>query len=180
MTTRNAAKIPSHLQEITMKNTEKSGTRRLRRALVAAGALAAGAATVVGVVPAGAAGAAEAGRHHPPRTTPETRTIATSTLGDDIRVTLTAVRSTQDDLAANVRLSTYTMDRGHWKLQDTEQVGKKDSWFWFPLTGSGAVCEFSTASRPPQRIKVQLLITPSIGCSPVHRFQVRDGRIVTG
>ncbi|MFH8368519.1 hypothetical protein [Streptomyces sp. NPDC018031] len=157
-----------------MKTARKNGTRPPRHALLAAGALAVGAA-VAGAVPAGATGV-----HTPPKTTPQTSTIATSTLGNDLRVTLTAVRSTRDELAASVRLTTHTKHRGHWKHQDTAQVGKKDSWFWFPLTGSQAVCEFSTASRTPQRIKVQLLVTPSIGCSPVHKFKVKDGQIVAG
>lgn len=160
-----------------MKTALQTGKRRIRPSLLTASALAVGAVAVVGAVPAGAAAG---GTHTPPKTTPETRTIATSTLGSDFRVTLTAVRSAQDDLAATVKLATYTMDRGHWKLQDTERVGKKDSWFWFPLTGSGAVCEFSTSSKAPQRIKVQLLVTPSIGCSPAHKFKLKDGKIVAG
>ncbi|WP_431043905.1 hypothetical protein ACQUSR_19745 [Streptomyces sp. P1-3] len=157
----------------------KTHARRIRRVAMAVGALALTSATVTGAVPAGAAaGTSPTGSPSPVRQ--QTQRIATSTLGKDLQVTLTAVRSTKDQLAATVDLSTFTQVNGEWRLQDKTRVGQKDSWFWFPLTGSQAVCEFSTASAAPQRIRVSLLVTPSIGCSPVHRFHLENGKIVTG
>jgi hypothetical protein len=33
-----------------------------------------------------------------------------------------------------------------------------DGWFWFPLTGKGAICRFSTASTEPAPVAVSLLL----------------------
>jgi hypothetical protein len=52
-----------------------------------------------------------------------------------------------------------------------------DGWFWFPLTGKGAICRFSTASTEPAPVAVSLLVTPSIGCSAAAHYEIRDGRI---
>jgi hypothetical protein len=59
-------------------------------------------------------------------------------------------------------------------------VGDVDGWFWYPLTGSGAVCEFSTASTEPAPLTVSLLITPSIGCSEPTHYVVKQGRVYAG
>jgi hypothetical protein len=107
----------------------------------------------------------------------ETKQIASSVLGEDVKFTLTAVRSTSDPLAASVRLKVYMERGGAWTLSDQILVGEADGWFWFPLTGSGAVCEFSTASTNPAPVAVSLLISPSIGCSPTERFEARNGRL---
>lgn len=147
----------------------KTERRRMRHAALITGAVALASAAV-----AGSTAAAQAGSAAPAKS----RQIASSTLGQDLKVTLTAVRSTADQYAASVRLATYTKAGGHWKLQDRVSVGKADSWFWFPLTGSQAVCGFTTGSSKPERIAVSLLVTPSIGCSAVHRYHVSDGRIV--
>ncbi|MBQ0983695.1 hypothetical protein KBZ10_03985 [Streptomyces sp. F63] len=123
---------------------------------------------------AGAAGAADANRHWPHRT----ERIAAARLGDDRLITLTAVRSRVDRLAATVRLAIYTKARGRWIEEDRATVGERNGWFWYPLTGDGAVCEFSTSNAQLEPIEVSLLITPSIGCSPVHRFHVEDGELI--
>ncbi|KUJ66952.1 hypothetical protein ACZ90_31490 [Streptomyces albus subsp. albus] len=154
----------------------KTHTGRIRPIALAASALAMGAVAVLGVGPAGASQSDTPGPGA--RINPQTNWLATSVLDKDLKVSLTAVRSTTDQYAASVELSTYTQSQGQWKLQDTERVGKKDSWFWFPLTGPQAVCEFSTASAKPQTTKVSLLITPSIGCSAVHTFHLRNSQIM--
>jgi hypothetical protein len=89
---------------------------------------------------------------------------------------LTAQRSTTNPLAASVRLKAFVQRGGAWSLSDQVLVGQEDGWFWFPLTGSGAVCGFSTANTNPAPIAVSLLVTPSIGCAPTEHFQLRDGR----
>ncbi|TVL90140.1 hypothetical protein [Streptomyces sp. SAJ15] len=154
----------------------KTSTRRIRHTALTAGALALASMAAVGPQ-ATAVGPQDRG-DTPSRA--QTRQIASSTLGTDLQVTLTAVRSASDPYAATVRLATYTQADGRWRLRDQETVGAADGWFWFPLTGSQAVCQFSTASAPPQPIAVSLLITPSIGCSPTHRYHLRDGEIVPG
>jgi hypothetical protein len=109
----------------------------------------------------------------------ETRQIASSVLGEDLKFTLTAVRSAVDPLAASVRLKAFVQRDGVWRLSDQVLVGEVDGWFWFPLTGRGAICEFSTASTDPAPVAVSLLITPSVGCSPAEHFQVRNGGFST-
>ncbi len=108
---------------------------------------------------------------------PQKKLIASSVLGSDYKYTLTAVRSPEDQYAATVELQVYTQKNGAWKETDLVTVGDVDGWFWFPLTGKGAVCEFSNASTEPAPLTVSLLITPSIGCSePVH-YVVKQGRV---
>jgi hypothetical protein len=108
---------------------------------------------------------------------PRTQVIASSVLGGDYKVTLTALRSARDQYAASVRLQVYTHTGGAWKESDQVTVGDADGWFWYPLTGSGAVCEFSTASTEPAPLTVSLLVTPSIGCSDPAHYVVRQGRV---
>ncbi|KND24965.1 hypothetical protein [Streptomyces acidiscabies] len=111
---------------------------------------------------------------------PQTREIASSTLGSDYKITLTALRSTEDEYAASVRLQVYTQASGAWKESDRVTVGDVDGWFWYPLTGKGAVCQFSAASTEPAPLTVSLLLTPSLGCSdPVH-YVVKQGRVYAG
>ncbi|MEU6256979.1 hypothetical protein [Streptomyces sp. NPDC047043] len=111
---------------------------------------------------------------------PQTQQIASSVLGSDYKITLTALRSSEDEYAASVQLKVYTHDSGTWKESDRVTVGDVDGWFWYPLTGSHAVCEFTTASTEPAPLDISLLITPSIGCSePVH-YVVKQGRVYAG
>ncbi|MFF6815729.1 hypothetical protein ACFZAG_38635 [Streptomyces sp. NPDC012403] len=112
-----------------------------------------------------------------PRTT-ERRRIASSVLDRDFKFTLTALRSQTDPLAASVRLQVFTFKDGAWRESDRALVGKADSWFWFPLTGRHAVCEFSTSVTEPAPVAVSMLITPSIGCSPTENFRIDNGQIV--
>ncbi|GAA3804606.1 hypothetical protein ACFS5L_34205 [Streptomyces phyllanthi] len=125
-------------------------------------------------------GAAGAGASNADTAAPRTRQIASSVLGSDYKITLTALRSTQDQYAASVRLQVHTKTGGAWKESDRVTVGEVDGWFWYPLTGSGAVCEFSTASTEPAPLTVSLLITPSIGCSEPTHYVVKEGRVFAG
>ena len=112
---------------------------------------------------------------------PQTQQIASSVLGGDYKFTLTAVRSTTDAYAASVRLQVYTQtSTGAWKETDRATVGDVDGWFWYPLTGKGAVCQFSTSAGEPAPIDVSLLVTPSIGCSQPSHFVVEQGSIHAG
>lgn len=110
----------------------------------------------------------------------ERRRIATSVLDRDLKFTLTALRSQTDPLAASVRLQVFTFENGAWRESDRAPVGEADGWFWFPLTGHHAVCEFSTAGTEPAPVVVSLLITPSVGCSPTENFQIENGQIIPG
>lgn len=138
-----------------------------------AAALTALMATALG---AAGAGASNAGTAAPP----QTRQIASSVLGTDYKITLTALRSTQDEYAASVRLQVYTQANGAWKESDRVTVGEVDGWFWYPLTGEGAVCQFSTASTEPAPLTVSLLLTPSLGCSDPTNLLIKEGRVYAG
>ncbi|GGW96432.1 hypothetical protein GCM10010297_17890 [Streptomyces malachitofuscus] len=104
--------------------------------------------------------------------------IASSVLNEDFKFTLTALRSRTDPLAASLRLQVFTFEDGTWRESDRGLVGKADSWFWFPLTGRHAVCQFSTSGAEPAPVAVSVLITPSIGCSPTESFRIDNGRII--
>ncbi|AXE83469.1 hypothetical protein [Streptomyces sp. Go-475] len=125
-------------------------------------------------------GAVGAGSSSAGTAAPETRQIASSTLGSDYKITLTALRSPEDEYAASVRLQVYTQSGGGWKESDRVTVGGVDGWFWYPLTGKGAVCEFSTASSEPAPLTVSLLLTPSLGCSEPAHYVVKEGRVYAG
>ncbi len=139
-----------------------------------------GTAALLTVLMAAGLGAAGAGASSAGTAAPQTRQIASSQLGTDYKVTLTALRSTQDEYAASVRLQVYTQSNGAWKESDRVTVGEVDGWFWYPLTGTGAVCEFSTASTEPAPLTVSLLLTPSLGCSDPTHLVVKDGRVYAG
>ncbi|GAA3774516.1 hypothetical protein GCM10022403_006770 [Streptomyces coacervatus] len=111
---------------------------------------------------------------------PQTQQIASSILGSDYKITLTALRSSQDQYAASVQLKVYTHDSGTWKESDRVTVGDVDGWFWYPLTGSHAVCQFTTASTELAPVDVSLTITPSIGCSQPAHYVVKQGRVYAG
>ncbi|KUL21245.1 hypothetical protein [Streptomyces regalis] len=154
-----------------VRNQHRNRNRnRTRRAATAA----------VTLLMAAALGAAGTGASNAGTAAPQTRQIASSVLGSDYKVTLTALRSTQDEYAASVRLQVYKQSGGAWKESDRVTVGDVDGWFWYPLTGSGAVCEFSTASTEPAPLDVSLLITPSIGCSEPTHYVVKEGRVFAG
>ncbi|MET9506597.1 hypothetical protein ABZY42_33665 [Streptomyces sp. NPDC006622] len=151
-----------------MNTVRKRDHHRTRLGVTAA--LVALSATVLGAAGASAAGTAA----------PQSRQIASSVLGGDYRITLTALRSAEDEYAASVRLQVSTRTGGAWKETDRVTVGDPEGWFWYPLTGKGAVCAFSTASTEPAPLTVSLLLTPSLGCSDPAHYVVKDGRVFAG
>ncbi|MDX3618750.1 hypothetical protein [Streptomyces europaeiscabiei] len=136
-----------------------------------------GTAAALTVLLAAALGAAGAGASNADSAAPKTQQIASSVLGSDYKITLTALRSTEDEYAASVRLQVYTRSAGAWKESDRVTVGDVDGWFWYPLTGKGAVCQLSTAGTEPAPLTVSLLLTPSLGCSDPAHFVVKQGRV---
>ncbi|MET9765683.1 hypothetical protein ABZ016_42580 [Streptomyces sp. NPDC006372] len=129
---------------------------------------------------AAGAGSSSAGTAAPQKQRVQTQQIASSVLGSDYKLTLTALRSTEDEYAASVRLQVYTKSGSAWKESDRVTVGDVDGWFWYPLTGKGAVCQFSTASTEPAPLTVSLLRTPSLGCSEPATYLVKEGRVYAG
>ncbi|MFH9011830.1 hypothetical protein ACH4C6_10665 [Streptomyces sp. NPDC017943] len=135
-------------------------------------------AAALGAAGAGASTAGTAApQKHQTQQAQQAQQIASSVIGSDYKITLTALRSTQDAYAASVRLQVYTQAGGTWKESDRVTVGETDGWFWYPLTGKGAVCAFSTAGTEPAPLTVSLLLTPSLGCSEPAHYVVEDGRV---
>lgn len=136
-----------------------------------------GVAAVLTVLMAAVLGGTGAGASNAETAAQQTRQIASSVLGTDYKITLTAQRSTGDEYAASVLLQVYTRAGGAWKESGRVTVGDVDGWFWYPLTGTGAVCQFSTAGTEPAPLTVSLLLTPSLGCSQPTDFVVKQGRV---
>ncbi|MEV0979373.1 hypothetical protein [Streptomyces sp. NPDC049915] len=133
------------------------------------------AALTLGVLATATAATASPAEHAAHAT--RTKEIASSVLGSDYKVTLTALRSDTDPYAASVRLQVFVHKGGAWKESDRVQVGRANGWFWYPLTGSHAVGTFSTASTEPAPVQVRLLITPSIGYSGTYSYVIRHGDV---
>jgi hypothetical protein len=91
--------------------------------------------------------------------------LASVTVGTDLTVTVRAQRTGTS--SANVYLA-FSSHGSQW----SERV--PGDWFWYPLTGQGAVCEFGVTSRPGTKpvVDLSLLITPSIGCSDTLHYTV--------
>lgn len=94
---------------------------------------------------------------------PESHRIATTALGSDLKVVLTAHRS--GEYEAIIELTAFRHGKDGWRPVDRAPVG--DTWFWYPLTGKGAVCELTVSDRPDGEpsTTVSLVLTPSLGCS---------------
>jgi hypothetical protein len=66
--------------------------------------------------------------------------------------------------------------RPGWQVEASGRVhvGRPSGFFWKVLTGPRAIREFSISTSTPERVSLQLLITPALGWSPIYRFHVRD------
>lgn len=109
--------------------------------------------------------------------------IAVSTLGPDMRVTLTAVQGPTEGVpTATVRVAAYRRSGGEWRFAGRQRVGDRDGWWWNVVTGSHAICRFSVSDVAPYPIEVRPLVTPSIGCSEAtYNFHIdRWGKLVLG
>ena len=122
-------------------------------------------ATGGAAVLAGTALAASTGATTATAVAGDTRQLASATVGTDLTVTVRAQRTGES--SANVYLA-FSSHGSQW----SERV--PGGWFWYPLTGEGAVCEFSVTSLPDTKpvVGLSLLVTPSIGCSDTLRYTV--------
>ena len=113
-----------------------------------------------------------------------TKQIAVSTLGQDFRASLTAVRGPSNGgaPAATVRVAVFKRSAGTWRLIGQQTVGANNAWFWNVVTGGGAICQFSASDVAPFPMQVRLLVSPSIGCSDAtYNFHIdKYGAFVAG
>jgi hypothetical protein len=105
---------------------------------------------------------------------PPTEQIAAATFDHDLMVSLTATRGSGGGGAppATVRFVAYQLTARGWTRIGSHIVGEENGWFWKVLTRGGAVCRFSSGDRPPIKIKIRLLVSPSIGCSQAYTYFV--------
>jgi hypothetical protein len=111
--------------------------------------------------------------------------IASATLGQDFRATLTAVRGPSDGgaPAATVEIAAYERSDGNdgWRLLGQQTVGQANNWLWNVVTGPQAICRFSTSDNSPYPIEVRLLVSSSIGCSEAtYNFHVDKYGLLVG
>lgn len=141
--------------------------------------VAVGAAVAIGAAGAGIASASTrpAPAHHPS----VSRQIATTTLGNDSRVTLTAFRVGRGSHArATVRLSVYRRCASGWRLTARRTVGEAHAWSWRSVTAHHTIEAFSTSSVGRQEIRVRLVTTRRVTSSASYAFHVDGGKIVNG
>jgi hypothetical protein len=120
-----------------------------------------------------------------PASSTGTSQIAVTTLGKDVRTTLTAVRGSGSGggtPVATVTVAAYERSAGKWKLIGRQLVGQRNAWFWNVVTGKGAICRFSTSGQSPYPIEVRLLVSDSIGCSAAtYNFHIdKYGTLLPG
>jgi hypothetical protein len=98
------------------------------------------------------------------------------TVGDH-RLTLTASRHDEEEPpTATVTLTVTSKDGG--EITDDAVVGSPAGFFWFTLTGSDAMCEFTSEPVPDgSEVSVQLLLSPSLGCSEPYQFELIAGEL---
>ncbi|WP_017558582.1 hypothetical protein [Nocardiopsis baichengensis] len=153
-----------------------SARPRAGRALLTAAAVPALLLTATAAAGATAGSNEQAGQSGPAAPTadsasgPATHRIATTTLGSDLKIALTAHRS--GEYEAIVELIAFRHGKDGWRPVDRSPVG--DTWFWYPLTGKGAVCELTVTNRPEgdPSATVSLLQTPSLGCSEPYTVPI--------
>jgi hypothetical protein len=109
------------------------------------------------------------------------QTIATAR-AFDFRVSLVATRGPAEGgaPAATVTIVAARRVGGTWRSLGQLPVGKRNGWFWFVVTDPEALRTLSISTSGSPRVSVRLLITPSIGPSPLYRFHVAGNRLVRG
>jgi hypothetical protein len=113
-------------------------------------------------------------------TSTSTAAIARTT-ANGFRVGLTAVKGTDESApSATVKVAAYARRNGVWeRLGQPLVVGEPGGFFWYVVRGPHSL-RLGVATDVPERIRVRLLVTPSIGWSDVYRFHVENGILVRG
>ena len=109
-----------------------------------------------------------------------TAVIARST-ADGFRVSVTAVKGSDASApSATVKVAAYARRDGAWeRLGQPLVVGERNGFFWYVVRGPHSM-RLGIATDVPERVRLQLLVTPSIGWSVVYRFHVENGTLVRG
>jgi hypothetical protein len=96
----------------------------------------------------------------------------------DYRLTLTARRLDEEE-PPTATVSMRVTSKADGEITDEAVVGSPGGFFWFTLTGSDAVCEFRSELTPDgaAEVSVQLLLSPSLGCSDPYPFALSAGEL---
>lgn len=96
---------------------------------------------------------------------------------DDYVLVLTTIRSgEQEPPTATVTLQVTRV--GATEPADESVVGAADGFFWFVVTGTDAVCEFSAESTAEgAEVSVQVVESQSMGCSDTFQFDLTAGEL---
>jgi hypothetical protein len=110
------------------------------------------------------------------------RKVIASATAPAFRLQVVALKGIeQTPPAATVKVVAFDRVNGDWRqLGSPLRVGTRDGFFWNVITGPHAMRQFSISNDEPERGTLQLLITPSIGWSPLFRFHVEEGVLVRG
>jgi hypothetical protein len=107
--------------------------------------------------------------------------VIAKTTANGFRVTLTAIKGSDGGLpSATVEITAFVRQTSGWQsLGQPLTVGDTDAFFWNVVTGPHSL-RLTVATDTPERVKVRLLVTPSIGWSDVYTFHVENGTLVQG
>ena len=67
-----------------------------------------------------------------------------------------------------------------WKALGRVRVGRPDGFFWKVQTGPRSIRQFAISTASPQRVTLQVHVTPALGWSLVYAFHVEHGKYVSG
>jgi hypothetical protein len=124
-----------------------------------------------------------------PSTTPSTdattpaetqATLAEITVGD-YELALTAERVDEEEDLPTATVTLRATPVGADRATDEIVVGTYAGFFWHPVTGSEAVCEFAAEpTADGADVEVQILLSASLGCSQPFGFVLTSGELSPG
>ena len=112
---------------------------------------------------------------------PTTATIASAD-ASGFRIAVTATKPSGGGGAPPATVYVTALERTGktWKPLGRLRVGRSEGFFWKVVTGPHAVRQLSIDTGSPERVGLQLLLSPALGSSPVYHFHVANGRLVAG
>jgi hypothetical protein len=110
------------------------------------------------------------------------RKVIASATSPGFRVSVAALKGVdQTPATATVKVVAFDRINSEWRqLGHPLLVGTRDGFFWNVITGPHALRQFSISNDSPERGTLRLLVTPSIGWSPLFRFHIESGVLVRG
>jgi hypothetical protein len=82
--------------------------------------------------------------------------------------------------SASVTVAAFERAGGSWRPVGRVRVGRPGGFFWKVLTGPRSIRQFSIGTSSPDRVTLQMLVSPALGWSPVYKLHVERGTLVSG